>query len=146
MKMNDDKIDEILKGIGMENVPADIQRIADETSNEFSKSLRKPPKTHILELIMRSRTIKLAAAAVILIAALLGIHMFDGSSVALADVLVKVEQATAYMYKTTMKMTGSMATAGLGKWQEVSAKKQPMFTVYPTQQLSKLRTFVSLGC
>ncbi len=108
--MNDDKIEKILKDIGGEEVPADIQKIAQETSNEFSKSLKKPPKTHLLELIMRSRTIKLAAAAVIIIAVLLGLPFFGGKTtgVALADVLAKVEQATAYMYKMNMRMTGSM--------------------------------------
>ena len=106
--MNDDKIEQILKDIGGEEVPADIQKIAQETSNEFSKSLKQPPKTHILELIMRSRTTRLAAAAVILIAALVGIYNIGPSSVALADVLAKVEQATAFMYKANMKMTGSM--------------------------------------
>lgn len=106
--MNDDRIEKILKGIGGEEVPADIQKIAQETANEFSKSLNQPPKIHLLELIMRSRTIKLAAAAVILIAALLGITYIDGSSVTLAGVLEKVEQATAFMYKMNIKMTGLM--------------------------------------
>ena len=106
--MNDDRIEDILEGMGMEEVPADILKIAEETSNEFSKSLKEPPKTHLLELIMRSRTMKLAAAAVIMIAALLGIYIFDGSGVALADVLAKVEQARAFMYKMNMETTGSV--------------------------------------
>ncbi|MHC4740625.1 MAG: LolA family protein [Planctomycetota bacterium] len=106
--MNDDRIEDILEGMGMEEVPADILKIAEETSNEFSKSLREPPKTHILELIMRSRTIKLAAAAVIMIAALVGIYNIGPSNVALAEVLVKVEEAKAYTYKMNMKMTGSI--------------------------------------
>jgi outer membrane lipoprotein-sorting protein len=108
--MNDDRIEKILKGIGGEEVPADIQKIAQETADEFSKSLNQPPKIHLLELIMRSRTIKLAAAAVILIAVLLGLPFLPNgaASVGLADVLAKVEQATAYMYKMNMKITGSM--------------------------------------
>ena len=110
--MNDDRIERILKDIGGEDIPADVCQIAQETSNEFSKSLKQPPKTHILELIMRSRTIKLAAAAVIMIAILLGLPFLpDGAtSVGLAEVLAKVEQATAYMYKMNMqmKMTGFM--------------------------------------
>jgi len=109
-KMNDERIEDILKGMGVEEVPADIQRIAEEVSNEFSKSLKEPPKTHILELIMRSRTIKLAAAAVILIAVLMGLPFLPGgsTSVGLAEVLEKVEQASAYIYKMNMKMTGSL--------------------------------------
>lgn len=108
--MNDDRIEKILKGIGGEEVPVDIQKIAQETANEFSKSLNQPPKIHLLELIMRSRTIKLAAAAVILIAVLLGLPFLPNgaASVGLADVLAKVEQARAFMYKMNMKVTGSM--------------------------------------
>ena len=110
--MNDDRIERILKDIGGEDIPADVCQIAQETSNEFSKSLKQPPKTHILELIMRSRTIKLAAAAAILIAVLLGLPFLpkSTSSITLAGVLEKVEQATAYMYKMNMqmKMTGFM--------------------------------------
>ncbi|MHC4740623.1 MAG: LolA family protein [Planctomycetota bacterium] len=56
---------------------------------------------------MRSRTIRIAAAAVIIIGALLAIHVIDGSSVTLAGVLEKVEQVTAYRYKVSMKVTGS---------------------------------------
>jgi outer membrane lipoprotein-sorting protein len=55
-------------------------------------------------IIMKSRIVRLAAAAVILIAALVGIYNIGGSSVALADVLAKVEQARAFMYKMNMQM------------------------------------------
>lgn len=106
--MNDDTIDDTLKGLGTEEVPAEIKRIAQEISNEFSKSLKQPPKTHILELIMRSKTTRLAAAAVILIAALVGIYNIGPSSPALADVLAKVEEVKAYMYKINVKVTGPM--------------------------------------
>ena len=71
--MNDEKLESVLKEIGGVDVPGDVSRIAEEVSNEFSKSLRQPRKTHILELIMRSRNIKLAAAAVIIIAVLAGL-------------------------------------------------------------------------
>lgn len=107
--MNDDKIEKILKDIGAEDIPADVLEIAQETSNSFSKSLRQQStRPHLLELIMRNRTIKLAAVAVILVAALLGIHIFDRSSVALADVLAKVEQARAFMYIMNMRIIGSI--------------------------------------
>ena len=38
-KMNEEKIEEILKGIGTEDIPAEVHKIAQETSNAFSKSL-----------------------------------------------------------------------------------------------------------
>jgi hypothetical protein len=68
--MNADNLEEILKTIGAEDVPADVHRIAQETSNNFSRSLERPiqPKQPIIwEYIMRSRITKLAAAAAALI-------------------------------------------------------------------------------
>ncbi|MFC1792907.1 outer membrane lipoprotein carrier protein LolA [Planctomycetota bacterium] len=109
--MNKDNIEEILKNIGAEEIPADIHKIAQETSNNFSGSLRQTRQSKqliLLEQIMRSRTTKLAAAAVILIAALLAIHVIDGSSVTLAGVLEEVEKAKAYTYKMNVKVTGSV--------------------------------------
>ena len=107
--MNNENIEEILKDIGAEEIPADVRKIAQETSNNFSSSLkqtRQPKRLILLEQIMRSRTTKLAAAAVILIAALLAIHVVDRSSVTLAGVLEEVEKAKAYTYKMNVKVTG----------------------------------------
>jgi len=110
--MNNENIEEILKNIGAEEIPADVHKIAQETSNNFSSYLRqtKQSKQHILlEQIMRSRITKLAAAAVIFIAVLAGIPFLNPEQgVALGDVLAKVEQVRAFMYKMNMKMTVSM--------------------------------------
>ena len=111
--MNDDRLEEILNSIGAEEIPAEVRGIAQDASNNFSKFLRQPSqpaKPSLLELIMRSRTTKIAAAAVIVIAVLAGLPFFGGKTtgVALADVLAKVEQARAFMYKMKIEMTGSM--------------------------------------
>ena len=37
--MNNENIKEILKSIGTEQVPADVEKLAQVTSNNFSKSL-----------------------------------------------------------------------------------------------------------
>jgi len=62
------------------------------------------------ETIMRSRITKLAAAAVIIIAVLIGIHQFsgsiDGASVAWASVVKKVEQAKTVSFRLKTSMTG----------------------------------------
>ena len=93
------------------NASADLdKRVRDDITSALAaydrtESARLRPKTW--RIIMRSRTIKLAAAAVIIIAALLVIHVIDGSSVTLAGVLAKVEQTRAYTYKINMKVTGS---------------------------------------
>ena len=78
--MDNENIEEILKNIGREEIPADVHKIAQETSNNFSSSLKqtKQPKQLIVwEYIMKSRIIKLAAAAVIIIAVLLSINIWD---------------------------------------------------------------------
>jgi len=78
--MNADNIEEILKTIGADDVPAEVHRIAQETSNNFSRSLERstqPKQPIIWEYIMRSRIAKLAAAAVVVIAAVLVIDPFD---------------------------------------------------------------------
>jgi len=90
-------IEEILKEIGGEDVPAEVQKIAEETSRSFSKTLT-PSRQHILwENIMRSRITKLAAAAVIVVAVLIGINQFGGrlggTTVAWADVVEPILNA-----------------------------------------------------
>lgn len=57
---------------------------------------------------MRSPLSRLAAAAVIVIAGIMGIVMWTGtgSGIVLADVLMQVQQATAYMYQMTGTITG----------------------------------------
>ncbi|MHC4546790.1 MAG: hypothetical protein ACYSYL_20110, partial [Planctomycetota bacterium] len=57
---------------------------------------------------MKNPLAKLAAAAVIIIAAIIGVSQISGSGVALAAVLEKVEQAHAFMYKMNMQVTGEM--------------------------------------
>ncbi|MBN2138120.1 MAG: hypothetical protein JW720_09950 [Sedimentisphaerales bacterium] len=122
--MNDDRIDEVMKCIGDEEVPADVRRIAEEVSNDFSKSLREsgqPEKHFVLELIMKSRTFKLAAAAAVVIAVLLGLPFLPRTaSITLAEVLERVERTGAFMYRMKMAMTGSMMeSVGKGEGMEM---------------------------
>ena len=69
-------------------------------------------KPNVWRIIMKSRTIKLAAAAVIMIAVLLGLPFLPKSTTnpTLAEILAKVEEVKAFMYKINMKVTGSMMT------------------------------------
>ena len=59
---------------------------------------------------MRSSIAKIAIAAAVVLAALGAWSLWSGteSGVALADVLVKVEQVQAFMYKITMHVKGQM--------------------------------------
>ena len=69
---------------------------------------------------MKSRITKLAAAAVIFIAVLAGIpFLTPEQGVALGDVLAKIEQARAFMYRMKVTTTGSLAT-GMPSEQEIA--------------------------
>jgi outer membrane lipoprotein-sorting protein len=60
-------------------------------------------------ILMKSPIIKIAVAAVITIACLTGVFMFNRTSgVALADVLNQIEQISVYMYQMSMSMSGQM--------------------------------------
>jgi outer membrane lipoprotein-sorting protein len=78
--MNKEKIEEILKNIGAEEIPADVHKIAQETSNNFSSSLRQtkqPKRSILLEYIIKSKITKLAAAAMIALAIVLPVAILN---------------------------------------------------------------------
>ena len=110
--MNDENIKEILKSIGSEEIPADVQELAQETSNNFSRSLtqeqQKPRQPILLEYIMRSKMPKLAAAAVIVIAVIVGLNITSRDGVAWAKLVEHVEQIKTVAYRMDMKMKGLM--------------------------------------
>ena len=111
--MNEENIEQILNKLGGEDVPAEVHKIAEETSEDFSKTLMqtREQKHHILgEHIMKSKITKFAAAAavVIVVLAVLPFLSKDGSGVVLADVLERIEQTQAFMYKMNMRITASM--------------------------------------
>jgi hypothetical protein len=102
--MSKESIEKILKSIGSEDVPAEVRKIAEETSRDFSKTLMRPGQHILWRSIIKSPITKLAAAAVIIIAVLIGIHRFSGSieSVAWASVAERFRSvpffsATLYM-------------------------------------------------
>jgi len=110
--MNKDNIEEILKNIGADEIPADVHKIAQETSNNFSSSLkqtRQPKQLILLEQIMKRRISKLtAAAAVIIIAALIINFQFSTSGVAWGALAEKIENVQSVVYHLTanVKMQG----------------------------------------
>ena len=98
--MKQEDIKEILNKLGTEDVPADASQIAQEISKDFSETLKQPKRYIFLEYIMKSQITKLAAAAVIIIAILIGVHYLggsiDGASVAWADVVEQISNHTKY--------------------------------------------------
>jgi len=102
--MSKESIEEILKEIGSENVPADVHKIAQETSRDFSETLMRPKRHIFLEYIIKSQITKLAAAAVIIIAVLVGIHQIGGSGVVWAEVVNNIGKVKAFTYRMKMSM------------------------------------------
>jgi len=72
--MSKESIEDILKNIGSEDVPAEVRKIAQETSRDFSETLMRPRQHILLGYIMKSKITKLAAAAVIVIVAALTVR------------------------------------------------------------------------
>ncbi len=90
----------------------DLRRQMLRVFNKAEEQSRKRimPNGILRRTIMKSPITKLAAAAAIIIAILAGLPFFssNGSSVALADVLERVERSRAFMYRMKMTMTGAM--------------------------------------
>ncbi len=99
--MNEERIEEILKNIGSENVPADVHKLADQTSKDFTETLmqKKQPKHYVLwEFIMKSNITKLAAAAAIIVIAFFGFSQFFGGTVTFADVIQPILNARTVIF------------------------------------------------
>ncbi|MHC4595843.1 MAG: hypothetical protein ACYS19_13005 [Planctomycetota bacterium] len=76
-------------------------KLKNQLLNAFPKHRLQPTvhTVHIWRTIMKSRILKLAAAALIFIAVLAGLPFItNDTGVVLADVLEKVQQAQVFMY------------------------------------------------
>ena len=76
----------------------------DETGQQSQK--RTTPLGVLWRTIMKSPITKLAAAAVIIIAVLVGIHQFGGSAPAFADIVQPLLTAQTAVYKLTVQSAG----------------------------------------
>ncbi|MBN2589644.1 MAG: outer membrane lipoprotein carrier protein LolA [Sedimentisphaerales bacterium] len=102
--MKNENIKDILKNLGNENVPEDIQKIAKETSDNFSKELahsKHHEQHYILEFLMKSKITKIATAAAIIIAALVVFNQFDDSNVVFADMIKNIQNAKTLVFDAT---------------------------------------------
>jgi hypothetical protein len=85
------------------------ERILAEAEAALSKRTfpdTKPEKMRII--IMRNPIIRIAVAAVVVIACVIGLSLWrtTGSGIALADVLARIEQVKAFRHQTSTKITG----------------------------------------
>ena len=113
-----DNIDQLIKKLHIK-ASADLDgRVHDDIDRALAtpqKSESADAKPNRWRIIMKSRIVKLAAAAVIIIAVLAGLPFLpkDTASVTLAGVLERVEQAKAFMYRMKIEMSGSMIPGGM---------------------------------
>jgi len=108
-----DKIENIVKKMSFKAGPEMDKDLWAETSkaqNEFRKTLA-PSQHNIGRIIMKSPLIKIAIAAVVIIACVIGLSLWrtTGSGIALADVLARVENVKAFRYKWILKIYGDEA-------------------------------------
>ena len=121
-----ENIEKLIKNIDIDTNAKIDEEVLVELIEAFEKS--KGKKTSAIEqniwrIIMKSPITKLAAAAVIIIACLIGLSFWrtTGSGIALADVLTRIEQVTGYMYQLRSKITKQQISSN---W---------MYTVFITQ-------------
>lgn len=109
--MKTDKIEDILKTIGAEDIPADVQRIAEQTSIDFDKTLTesRQPRQHILlKFLTKSQITRLAAAAMVIIAVLFGLNIIGHNGVAWGEVLDNIQKVGAFAYRMKLNMIGML--------------------------------------
>jgi outer membrane lipoprotein-sorting protein len=87
-----------------------MNRIIREQSARLKSAAQAGAGLRLRRLTMKSSMAKIAVAAVVVLAVAGGLFLWTGtkSGVALAEVLAKVEQVQAFMYKMTMHIKGSM--------------------------------------
>jgi hypothetical protein len=123
MKRSDDNnwLDEALTNvIGSRKPYADFEKWKNDhpdavkmlTSRAGRQISAAPGPLSIRSMIMKSPITKLATAAVVIIACLIGLSLWRGteSGIALADVLARVEQVKAFRYKTSLQYWSTKAT------------------------------------
>jgi hypothetical protein len=111
-----DKIEQIVRNFCL-NKRATIQttseldnRIINDALPAYEKSLKiqsASTRPNIGRIIMKKSITKLAAAAVVIISCLIGLSLWktNGSGIALADVLARLEQVKAFRSRWSMKVT-----------------------------------------
>lgn len=108
--MENDKIEELLKKIGNEQVPPEAQKIAQSELAKFGENLKEHKHIKFKEHFVKTNILKISIAAAVILAILVGIPFFKGTgpTVSLADVYQKLQLVDAFMYKMRMKTIANM--------------------------------------
>jgi len=102
-----DNINELIKKLKLKASAELDKRVHDDISAALTKSEKTKsvqPEPNIWRIIMKGKTAKLAAAAVIIITVFVGIHYFGGSieNVAFADVMQNIQNARTLTYRNVI--------------------------------------------
>ena len=117
--------------IDTEPNPKHREELRREVLSVFNEAGQRPA-TRIIDFktirrkIMKSPVTKIAAAAVIIIAALIGIHQFGASTPAFADIVRPLLTARTATYKMTVNMKDIPAQTIEGMFMEPSRMRQVM--------------------
>jgi len=105
--MENDRIEMLLKKIGSQQIPPDVENIAERQFSKFTDKLKEQKHINFREYFMRTKLIQISAAAVIILVAVLGIQLFRGTgqAVTLAAVYEKMMLVNAFMYKGSSVVT-----------------------------------------
>jgi len=108
--------DALARVIGSEKSTADFEKWKQDHPGAVEMLTSRAHRTtqiparplNVWRIIMKSPVTKLAVAAVVIIACLIGLSFWrtSGSGIALADVLARIEQVKAYRYKQSVTITG----------------------------------------
>ncbi|UCG47938.1 MAG: hypothetical protein JSU94_20970 [Phycisphaerales bacterium] len=91
--MDDKNLKDVLNTLAKEPVPDDIAELARKASEDFEQQLRQERRPNFLELLMKNQITKLAAAAAVVVAALIGFGVFTDGSVTYAKVIEPILSA-----------------------------------------------------
>lgn len=84
-----------------------LGRIVREQKSRMNGAQQASAAVKLRSFIMKSSVARIAIAAAIAVACLIGVSMFRGtSSIALADVLTQIEKVAVYMYQTSATWIG----------------------------------------
>jgi hypothetical protein len=105
-----DEIESVVKKMSFKAGPEMDKDLWAETSkarDAFQQTILAPSQHHIGRTIMKSPLTKLAAAAIVAIACLIGVSLWRGtqSGIALADVLAQIEKVKAFRCQWSSKDT-----------------------------------------
>lgn len=137
--MNDENIEQILKRIGRQDMPADVQAMAEETAESFSKSFM-PSRQHILwRTIVETKIAKPTAAAACAVITLVVVWLFFASSgsvpSAYAELIQAIENSTTVEW-VHLSITEYAGQEENGKWTGVESTE-----IYAKEQWLSFRPF-----